>query len=75
MKATMRFAMYPNAMNDEELKSKLVAAYIERDDSPDIRDLKGELYSRGYRWGEIVELAVVSLLCRHRYQQRTPSLN
>jgi hypothetical protein len=67
--------MYPNTMSDEELKSKLVDAYIERDDSTDIQNLKGELYRRGYQWGEIVELAVVSLLRRHRYQRRTPSLN
>ena len=67
--------MYPNAMSDDELKAKLVDAYIDQDDSPDIRHLKGELYRRGYQWGEIVELAVVSLLRRHRYQQRVPNLN
>jgi hypothetical protein len=67
--------MYPNTMSDEELKSKLVDAYIERDDSADIQNLKGELYRRGYHRNDIIALAIVSLLRRHRYQRRTPSLN
>lgn len=67
--------MYAEFMTDDELKAALVNAYVQHDDSPEIQEMKAELYHRGYEWEDIVVLALASLLRRYRYNETTPSLN
>jgi hypothetical protein len=61
--------------SDKQLKERLVDAYVRDDDSPEINQLRGELYRRGYRRTDIIELAIVSLIRRDRLQRTTFSLN
>jgi hypothetical protein len=55
-------------MTDNQLRQQLIDEYSQQTrpypDNPMVRSLKGELYKRGYRRSDIVELALAGLIRR-----------
>ena len=55
-----------NKVTNEQLAEQLIEAYVQEKQGSRVDSLRQELYQRGYKRSDIVELAIISILRSRR---------